>query len=185
MSTLSVNNVTEVGGAPVVTNGVLDSGSLPTGTVLQVVSTTKTDTFSTSSTSFVDVTGLSTTITPSSTNSKILISGMVSFALQNANTNCEYRIDRDGTSVAIGDPTGNRPGATGHWYAADANGNYGTGQMAFSYLDSPNSASAVTYTVELRTSSGSTVKLNASESDGDNSNVGRTCSTITAMEVAG
>jgi len=41
--------------------------------VLQVVSATKTDTFSTSSTSFVDVTGLTANITPSSTSSKIMV----------------------------------------------------------------------------------------------------------------
>ena len=43
------------------------------GKVLQVVSTTKTDTFTTSSTSFVDITGLSVSITPSSTSNKIKI----------------------------------------------------------------------------------------------------------------
>ncbi len=37
------------------------------GKVLQVLSTTKSDTFSTSSTSFTDITGLSVSITPSST----------------------------------------------------------------------------------------------------------------------
>ena len=46
----------------------------PAGHVLQVVSTTKTDFFSTTSTTYVDVTGLSATITPSSTSSKILVS---------------------------------------------------------------------------------------------------------------
>ena len=40
--------------------------------VVQVVSTTKTDTFSTTSESFTDITGLSATITPSSSQNKIL-----------------------------------------------------------------------------------------------------------------
>ena len=44
------------------------------GKIGQVIQTYKTDTFSTSSTSFVDVTGLSVSITPSATTSKILIS---------------------------------------------------------------------------------------------------------------
>ena len=47
--------------------------SLIGGKVLQVVSTAKTDTFSTSSTSFTDITGLSVAITPSATSSKILV----------------------------------------------------------------------------------------------------------------
>ena len=48
------------------------SAGLPTGTVLQVLSTVKTDTFDTNST-MEDVTGLSVTITPSSSSNKILI----------------------------------------------------------------------------------------------------------------
>ena len=42
------------------------------GKVAQVVSTTKTNSFSTSSTSFTDITGLSVTITPTLATSKIL-----------------------------------------------------------------------------------------------------------------
>jgi len=52
--------------------GVPASG-MPTGSVIQVQSTTKTNTFSTTSTSFTDVTGLSVSITPISTSSKILV----------------------------------------------------------------------------------------------------------------
>ena len=43
------------------------------GKVLQVVSTTKTDTATTSSTSYSDISGLNLTITPSSASNKILI----------------------------------------------------------------------------------------------------------------
>ena len=43
------------------------------GKILQVLQTVKTDTFTTTSTSFVDVTGLSVSITPATTSSKILI----------------------------------------------------------------------------------------------------------------
>ena len=53
---------------------------LPSGSVLQVVSSTKTDSSAISSTSFTDSTGLSATITPTSTssnktNSRSLLSG--------------------------------------------------------------------------------------------------------------
>ena len=43
------------------------------GKILQVQSTVKTDSFSSNSSSFVDITGLSVSITPSSTSSKILV----------------------------------------------------------------------------------------------------------------
>ena len=46
---------------------------LSAGAVLQVVSTAKTDTFSSSTGSYIDITGLSVSITPSSTSNKILI----------------------------------------------------------------------------------------------------------------
>ena len=74
MSTLRVDNVTDLGDDPVVTAGVVAGGALPAGSILQVVSVTKTDSFTTSSSSFVDITGLSATITPSSASSKILVS---------------------------------------------------------------------------------------------------------------
>ena len=43
------------------------------GGVIQVKSTTKTDTFTTNSTSFTDITGLSVSITPTISDSKILV----------------------------------------------------------------------------------------------------------------
>ena len=53
-SQLRVDKIVPVDGVP--TNGG--------GGIIQVVSTTKTDTFSTTSTSFTDVTGFSVNITP-------------------------------------------------------------------------------------------------------------------------
>ena len=53
--------------------GATSAVQASSGKVLQVVSTTKTDTFSTASTTFVDLTGLSVSITPTSTSSKILV----------------------------------------------------------------------------------------------------------------
>ena len=60
--------------------GTIPPTKLPTNSVLQVISTTKTDTQTITGSSFVDITGLSATITPSSTSSKILISINVSFS---------------------------------------------------------------------------------------------------------
>ena len=63
MGTLTVDNLNLKG-----------SGSVTSvGTILQVVQTSKTDDFSTTSTSYTDVTGFSATITPSSTSSKVLV----------------------------------------------------------------------------------------------------------------
>ena len=59
-----------------IADGAITSAKLASGVggkVLQVVSVAKTDTFSTTSNSFVDVTGLTLNITPSATSSKILV----------------------------------------------------------------------------------------------------------------
>ena len=48
----------------------LPDSAMASGSIIQVVSTTKTDTFSTSSSSFTDITGLSVSITPASSSNK-------------------------------------------------------------------------------------------------------------------
>ena len=55
---------------------IIPTGGVPTGGgggIIQVVSAYKGDNFSTSSTTFVDITGLSATITPKFSTSKILV----------------------------------------------------------------------------------------------------------------
>ena len=53
--------------------GTLPGARLPAGSVLQVVSTTKTDTFTMTGQTQTAITGLTATITPTSASSKILI----------------------------------------------------------------------------------------------------------------
>ena len=58
------------------TNRIVPRDGLPSGSaggIIQVKSTTKTDTFTTNSTSFTDITGLSVTITPTRSDNKILV----------------------------------------------------------------------------------------------------------------
>ena len=66
---------------------------LPAGSIIQVVSTTKTDTFSTTSTSFSDVTGFSVSITPTSTSSKIMV--MASAQVGNSSASAVARQQRE------------------------------------------------------------------------------------------
>ena len=67
-SLLKVNEIQTVAGKPILNS---------TGSILQVKSVTKTDATSTSSQTFGDVSGLSISITPSSTSSKILVIGTI------------------------------------------------------------------------------------------------------------
>ena len=182
-SILKVNQIqTTAGGVPT----AADLGLNVTGTVLQVVQAFKSDIWSSSSTSYVDVTGLSITITPSSANSKIYIAaylGRVSNSGSSYYSNA-WRFTRGSTAIGVGDAAGNRllAGMNTHHY----DGNYdGTGAMF--YLDNPSTTSPVTYKVQGAGHGSGTVLLNYSESNYD-VNLGygsRTGSNLIAMEIAG
>lgn len=149
------------------------------GKIGQIVSTAKTDTFSTTSTSFTDVTGLSVSITPIATSSKILVLGYVMAGVSGDHA-IHARLMRDSTAIFVGDAAGSRPRAT---YTSSFNGpNLG---MAFSpvFLDSPNTTSATTYKVQVFVNSG-TAYINRTLADRDTTAYdGRTASSITVLEV--
>ena len=185
MSTLKVNNITDLGDDAVVTSGVLDTLAVPAGGILQVVSTTKTDPFTTASSSFEDVTGLSVSITPRSTSSKVLVSGHIQLNPRTVSTTGVYRITRNGTPIAIGDTVGSRGQATGSYRAGDTNTTVSSGQLPFEFLDSPSTASSATYQIQILSTVGNLLGVNTSDTDADSGSRYRTVSTITVMEVAG
>jgi hypothetical protein len=148
------------------------------GTVLQVVSTTKTDTFSTASTSYVDITGLSVSITPSSATSKIYVVLSISGS---ENAGWGYQLVRGSTAICIGDSGGgSRKQASGGISVRDTNG---IANGSVNFLDSPATTSATTYKVQMYVPS-STGYVNRTYGDIDASYTVRTASTITVMEIA-
>ena len=163
----------------------IGASQLPAGSVLQVVSTPKTDVFSTSSTSFVDVTGLSASITPNSASSKILI--MIDVKLgSDSNVSGFLKLLRGSTDIYIGDAAsssqrvfyGNGDDPSSEWpYQASA-----------IFLDSPSTTSSTTYKVQLLSEpyeNTGTVYINRSGQSGTSGASGRTASSITLMEIAG
>jgi hypothetical protein len=155
---------------------------LSVGKVLQVVSTTKTDTFSTSSTSFVDITGFSAAITPASTANKVLV--MVSLHSGNTSGSAKsgFLLKRDSTSICLGDAASSRTSASG-WYASSDNSDIKS--VTISYLDSPSSTSALTYKVQANSASANGHTINRSNWDADSASYPRLASTITLMEIEG
>ncbi len=162
------------------------------GSILQVVSTTKTDTFSASLATavFTEITGLTAAITPSSTSSKIL--AMVSVYGGNSITSRQgsfaLKLQRGATDIALGGTDGSRTSVTAHTLnSLDGTGNSTT--VAFQFLDSPSTTSATTYSVEIgnvaNSTSTGTFYVNRGAVTADNNRVARTVSTITLMEVAG
>jgi hypothetical protein len=78
------------------------------GKVLQVVQTVKSDTFSSSSATFVDITGLSASITPSSASNKILVMVSLNIGSNDSGLRLMTKLFRDSTAVFIGDTAGSR-----------------------------------------------------------------------------
>ena len=162
-------------------NQALETAQLPTGTILQVVSTTKTDTFTSTSTSFTDITGLSATITPSSTSSKVLAMCTLGQVDHSSLEYLHLKFQRNGTDIAVGDAAGSRTRAGIRVVIVAAN----RGQSAaWSHLDSPASTSALTYKAQIVTGGG-TMYVNRGSTDTDAPAIARTVSTMTLIEVAG
>jgi len=161
------------------------------GGILQVVSTTKTDTYSSSiATASFDstvVTGLSASITPRSTSSKILVRVELYGTQSTSNyAIIQHRLERDGTAIGVGDAAGSRPQLSAKTSVV-VNDSNSTIPAPAVYLDSPSTTSTVTYNVRLynHNSATATYYVNRSVTDSDNRLGGRPVSTITLMEIAG
>jgi hypothetical protein len=141
------------------------------GGVVQVKSTTVTaSTFSTISSSFVDITGLSVSITPTSASNKILVMATVQGGLDLDVEIFTFALARGGTSIG-GGVTGT---CVGEGRAASR-----AYSFSMQFLDSPASTSALTYNVRTKTSGGYSFYLNRRGSSDAYNGI----STITVMEV--
>jgi len=139
------------------------------GTVLQVVQGTY-STISTIASSTLADTGLSASITPSATSSKILvIAHMCGVYNGSANGYARFVIDRSGISIT------NFGTATGYSSAGASGGDAST-----TYLDSPSSASSLTYKIRWNREGSGTLTLNNTSASAPTAGT----STITLMEIA-
>ena len=164
---------------------------LPTGSVLQTkqaVQNSWADVVS-SGTNLVDITGLSVSITPSSTSSQILITYSINVGYYHNWNGVGFVLCKGSTPItnAVGNASGlgsRHPVTT----SVGMQNNYHMAVETFSFLDSPSTTSATTYSVKMRdfNGDGGKVYLNGSEKDGTGaSNVPRGSSTITLMEIKG
>ena len=160
-------------------------GTLPTGCVLQVVSATKTDTFSSTTTgSWLDVTGLSLSITPSSASSKIMVFGRVTGAGEATVTRMQMRLVRDSTAISVGDASGSRLQVSGGELYYGVENDSLLNSTAF-FLDSPATTSSTTYKIQVRNgNSAGTITINRTRNDNNNSATPVATSSITVMEIA-
>jgi hypothetical protein len=148
--------------------------------ILQIVSVTKSDTFTVSSTSLTNITGLAATITPSSASSKVLVLMTIGGVDASADLLISGDVTRGGTAIGIGDTAGSRIRAS--WQT----GYQQVNRMqvpSFNFLDSPATTSATTYQARIRSNTG-TVYVNRSGTDTDSTLYSRSISTMTLMEVS-
>ena len=153
------------------------------GAVVQVVSAVKSDTFTTSTNNaWVDVTGLSATITPTSASNKILVFASINMGGRiNANP-AAGQLVRGSTAIGLGDAASNRLRASFSTYIS-ADDDY-VGLNGHTFLDSPATTSATTYKYQVHQGSAAgTIYVNRGQADADNIDSFRTSSQIILMEV--
>ena len=154
------------------------------GRILQIVTADKTDTFTTTSTSFVDVTGLTVNITPASSSNKILILSTVNGSQGVGANRTYFRLLRDSTAIFIGDAAGDRIRGSGSLSSAD--NTILSAPVVTTFLDSPSTTSQVTYKWQIILAAGSgTCYINRCGQDNDETGQMRTASNILVAEVAG
>jgi len=155
------------------------------GKIGQVLQATKTDTFSDTGSSFIDIPDLSIAITPEATSSKILVMFSVNLG-GTASNRYGLNITRydatttTTTSIAAGDAAGNRIRSTTFGMPSAADGAQNQGMQ---WLDSPNSVAALTYKVQAVMEGAAVFHINRSLTDSDSTTYYRGVSTITVMEV--
>ena len=183
MSTLEVNKITPISGGTTVTLGnsgdafnLASGATAGFGKIGQVVSTTKTDSFSSTSTSFTDITGLSVSITPTSTSSKILVLVNTNASSINATYSGVMRLVRDSTAIGIG--TNSSATYIGFNALRRNSGTDESKSVNYNFLDSPSSTSSLTYKVQIDVQ-GDTFYVNRTQTNNEFSGA----STITVMEI--
>ena len=158
-------------------SGNLSFGDAGGGKVLQVKQSVVTNRQSGSG-GFNDITGLSVSITPSATSSKILVMGSLTAGSGNQYTFARFM--RDTTAIGIADAnSSNQRASFGNFYNGDDN-DWAT--YAQTFLDSPSTTSATTYKIQV-TAGGSTYYINYGGAGSTISSRGNGISTITVMEI--
>ena len=190
MSTLKTTNITH-GSNSGTANLVLASDGKVTvadkklacpGTIIQVLQDVKSDTFTTTSDTPVDVTGWSQAITMTAASNKVLVHVTIGqLGMASAGNAAEVYLVRGSTLIGIGDSSGSRTRVSTSMCGASAHDASGT---AISYLDSPG-AGTHTYKVQMATQGGTgTAVLNRRGDDGDSASYQISSSALTLMEIS-
>jgi hypothetical protein len=149
-----------------IVSGYVPYANLPAGSVLQVVNATY-STFTTSTSATYADTGLTASITPKFSTSKILVVVSQNGVGKAGNQQVSIRLFRGATNIVqMGEDDGNTGEGTSNYF----------GSVSTAYLDSPATTSSTTYKTQFRTPSGGSAAY---------VQLGSAVSTITLLEIAG
>ena len=171
------------------------------GNVIQTVPVFKGDRFTTDSQSYVDITGLSVTITPKFANSDIQVAiafGMAGTTQSNLDHGCGYRILRSIDGGGFSDDTNlngsadggrNRLTFKGHgWCYNNEHNSGGVGFVGVDVNPSYTLGNSIVYKIQVRCQDSSyPFLLNRTSANADNNQIysGRSASSIIATELGG
>ena len=165
-------------------------GDTTEGRILQIQRITKTDTFSSNSDSFTDLTGMSVNITPHHSGNKILVIASICYG-QSADSYASGRLVRyraDVGTVGLGvAPSASYRTLMGFSMQNELyNGDNKLFSQTYTYLDEPNTTVQLTYKLQVRTYNGDSRSfcINRTLSDANASYLHRGESRIMALEVA-
>ena len=171
-------------------DGAATGSKLGTGSIIKVLQTVKTDTFSRNGSSWGDITGMNQSITPISTSSKVFVMVDLKIGADHGDSDYNFKIVRGSTDIYIGDADGSKRRSsmgTGSYGMPSntADGQYRLEQVSLMFLDSPSTTSATTYKVQIINVGGRTNYINRNHHNGDTAATPRPASSITLMEIAG
>ena len=172
------------------TNRIVPRDGLPSGSsggIIQIVHTNTSSHTYNNNTTYADITGVTATITPTRSDSKILIQCSLAVS-KTDNHSFLGRVVRNGSAISGSGgvaESGHSSQEDGTWWLVRTTA-HSANPLMVNYLDSPSSTSAVTYKAQGKTSnSGQYYAINRTVNSEDNIYASPGFSSITLMEVSG
>lgn len=181
-------NGTITGYTPTTISGSLSADKMPSGSIIQVqhVKDTSSGTWSQSGVGisyYADIPGLTLNMTLNDSANSVLVLAHCCFSENSTDYGILYRVMRDSTCLG-GVTTNNRTPIS---FAGTAPGSYmddKTGSCGFSYVDTPNTASQMTYKVTgINRHSPDNWAYNRAYDSNNDAGKGQGVSTLTCLEI--
>ena len=167
----------------------LISGTGIGGGIIQVKSATITNTFDNDQETFADVTGVTVTITPTRSDSKMLVMYNGCAGVESTNRFGHLRVVRviggtTNTTIYVGDQGESNQARASSSFATPFN--YMLQQFSGTFMDSPATTNAVIYKMQVAAGDqGYTVNIGKEHGNSNEFSRARTPTSITVMEVSG